>query len=62
MGDSVGRCDMVEIIGLVTMGTLIWLLAWAMAGESDAEQRRSASVGTINNSTAAELTPTRRAA
>lgn len=53
---------MIEIIGLVTMGTLIWLLAWAMAGESDAEQRRSASVGTINNSTAAELTPTRRAA
>jgi len=34
---------MVEIIGLVTVGALVWLLAWSMAGESDAEQRRLAS-------------------
>lgn len=31
---------MVEIIGLVTISALVWLLAWSMAGESDAERRR----------------------
>ena len=31
---------MVEIIGLVTMGALVWLIAWSMANESDAERRR----------------------
>lgn len=36
---------MVEIIGLVTMGALIWLLAWSMAGESEAEKRRISGVG-----------------
>lgn len=34
---------MVEIIGLVTMCALVWLLAATLAGESDAEHRRSAS-------------------
>ena len=31
---------MVEIIGLVTMGMLVWLIAWSMAGESASEKRR----------------------
>jgi len=31
---------MVEIIGLGTMSALVWLLAWSMANESQAEQRR----------------------
>ena len=31
---------MVEIIGLVMMGALVWLLAWSMAGESESEKRR----------------------
>jgi uncharacterized protein YggE len=31
---------MVEIIGLVVMGALVWLLAWSMAGESESEKRR----------------------
>lgn len=31
---------MIEIIGLVTMGALVWVLAWSMANESDAERRR----------------------
>jgi hypothetical protein len=31
---------MVEIIGLGTMSALVWLLAWAMAGESESEKRR----------------------
>jgi hypothetical protein len=31
---------MVEIIGLVMMGALVWVLAWSMAGESDSEKRR----------------------
>lgn len=34
---------MVEIIGLVTIGSLVWLLAWAMAVESEAERRRTSS-------------------
>lgn len=33
---------MVEVIGLVTIGALVWLLAWSLAGESDAERRRVA--------------------
>lgn len=32
---------MVEIIGLTTISALVWLLAWSMAGESDAERKRS---------------------
>ena len=31
---------MVEIIGLVTMGMLVWLIAWAMSGEIESEKRR----------------------
>lgn len=31
---------MVEIIGLVTMGALVWVLGWSMANESEAERRR----------------------
>jgi hypothetical protein len=31
---------MVELIGLGTMGLLIWLIAWSMAGESESEKRR----------------------
>lgn len=33
---------MVEIIGLGTMGVLIWLIAWSMAVESESEKRRIA--------------------
>ena len=36
---------MVEIIGLVTISALVWVLAWSMAGESDAERRRIGSAG-----------------
>ncbi len=36
---------MVEIIGLVTMGALVSLLAWSMAGESESEKRRISGVG-----------------
>lgn len=32
---------MVEIIGLITISSLVWLLTWSMAGESDAERRKS---------------------
>ena len=39
------RWHMVEIIGLVTMGALIGLLAWSMAGESESEKRRISGVG-----------------
>ena len=31
---------MVEIIGLGTMGALVWLIAWSMGGESESEKRR----------------------
>lgn len=31
---------MVEIIGLGTMGVLVWLIAWSMAGERGSEKRR----------------------
>lgn len=30
---------MVILIGLVTMSALIWLLAWSLTGESEAEHR-----------------------
>lgn len=30
---------MVILIGLVTMSALVWLLAWSLTGESDAEHR-----------------------
>jgi len=35
---------MVEIIGFVTIGVLVLVLAWALAGESDAERRRITSL------------------
>jgi len=35
---------MVEIIGLGTMVALVWLIAWSMAGESESEKRRLASL------------------
>ena len=38
--DSLVRCHMVEIIGVVTMGALVTLLAWAMGSESDSERRK----------------------
>ena len=34
------RRYMVMIIGFVTMGALVWVLASCMAGESEAEKRR----------------------
>lgn len=33
------RCHMVIIIGLVTMGALVWVLTSTMARESEAEKR-----------------------
>ena len=53
---------MVEIIGLATISMLVWLLAWSMAGESDAEQRRIASADGVTKSAAVDLTPIGRAA
>ena len=53
---------MVEIIGLGTISTLVWLLAWSMARESDAEQRRIVSAGGVTKSAIVDLTPIRRAA
>lgn len=32
---------MVMLIGLVTIVALVWLLAWALTGESDAQRRHS---------------------
>lgn len=55
---------MVEIVGFVTMGALVWLLVWSLAGESDAERRRVASMsgcirpGPVNET----ATPVRQAA
>ena len=31
---------MVEIIGLGTIGALVWLIAWSMGGETESEKRR----------------------
>jgi hypothetical protein len=55
---------MVEIIGLGTMGALIWLLAWSMAGESEAEKRRLAGIADSGPSakTVVSGTPTKQAA
>jgi hypothetical protein len=50
---------MVEIIGLVTMGALIGLLAWSMAGESASEKRRSSGVGDSSRSFKAVVSGTR---
>jgi len=55
---------MVEIIGLGTMVTLVWLLAWSMAGESESEKRRIASSpgGSRSVEAVASETRTRHAA
>ncbi len=55
---------MVEIIGLVTIGALVWLLAWSLAGESDAERRRVASMSgrTRPGPVTEKVTPIRQAA
>lgn len=36
---------MIEIIGLGMIGALVWVLAWVMAADCDAERRRRASIG-----------------
>lgn len=55
---------MVEIIGLGTMGALVWLIAWSMAGESESEKRRIAisREGSRSVEPAASDRPTRHAA
>ena len=50
---------MVEIIGLVTMGALVSLLAWSMAGESESEKRRISGVGESSPSSEALVSGTR---
>jgi hypothetical protein len=50
---------MVEIIGLVTMGALIGLLAWSMAGESESEKRRISGVSDGNPSSKTVVSGTR---
>jgi hypothetical protein len=50
---------MVEIIGLVTIGVLIGLLAWSMAGESESEKRRISGVGDRSPSSKAVVSGTR---
>ena len=41
---------MVEVIGFMTIGGLVWLLAWSLAGESDAERRRVSSTAGVARS------------
>ena len=56
---------MVTIIGLVTIVTLIWLLAWAMGLECDSERRKKISVSPAASPTHSDIVPerqTRRAA
>jgi hypothetical protein len=55
---------MVEIIGLGTMGALVWLIAWSMAGESESEKRRivASREGGRSAETVARDTWTRQAA
>jgi hypothetical protein len=50
---------MVEMIGLVTMGALVSLLAWSMAGESESEKRRISGVGDRSPSSKAVMSETR---
>jgi hypothetical protein len=50
---------MVEIIGLVTIGALIGLLAWSMAGESECEKRRISGVGLSSRSAKTVVSGTR---
>ncbi len=56
---------MVTIIGLVTIVTLIWLLAWAVGLESDSERRKLISASSAASPTHSDIVPerqTRRAA
>jgi hypothetical protein len=55
---------MVILIGLVTIGALVWLLAWSLTGESDAERRHMADMkGLSGAATTPEAeVPFRRAA
>ena len=56
---------MVLIIGLVTIVTLIWLLAWTMGLESDSERRKLISASSAAAPTHSDIVPerqTRRAA
>ncbi len=55
---------MVILIGLVTIGALVWLLSWSLTGESDAEHRHMAEMkGPSGPSAAPESgVPFRRAA
>lgn len=47
------RCDMVELIGLITISALVWLLAWSLACESNAERRHSVEMKGRSGSAAA---------
>ena len=49
---------MVEIIGLVTMGALIGLLAWSMARESASEKRRISRSGDSSSASQAIVSET----
>jgi hypothetical protein len=53
---------MVEFIGLGTVSTPLWLLAWSMAGESDAKQRRIASADKVSKSAVVDQMSIRQAA
>jgi len=56
---------MITIIGLVTIVTLIWLLAWAMGLESDSERRKKISASSATAPAHSDVVPerqTRRAA
>ena len=55
---------MVEVIGFMTIGGLVWLIAWSLAGESDAERRRVSSTAGVARSIepSEEAMPIRRAA
>lgn len=50
---------MVEIIGLLTIGSLIGLLVWSMAGESESEKRRVSKIGTRSPSAKTIVNETR---
>ncbi len=50
---------MVEIIGLGTMGALVWLIAWSMGGESESEKRRISMSHESNRSAGAVASDTR---
>ena len=48
---------MITIIGLVTIVTLIWLLAWAMGLESDSERRKLISASSAAAPTHSDIVP-----